>query len=70
MEIVLLIGLTGALGCLALGLGVFVLSKPPPARQGRPAIVSRFPDGIRTAHRGGKGGAQTIVGRCFTRRAV
>ena len=31
METALLIGLTGALGCLALGLGVFVLDKPPPA---------------------------------------
>jgi hypothetical protein len=32
MEIVLLIGITGALGGLALGFGVFVLDKPPPAR--------------------------------------
>jgi hypothetical protein len=31
MGIALLIGLTGALGCLALGIGVFVLGKPPPA---------------------------------------
>jgi hypothetical protein len=30
MGTVLLIGVTGALGCLALGLGVFVLDKPPP----------------------------------------
>jgi hypothetical protein len=37
MEIVLLmIGLPGALGCLALGLGVFVLDKPPPTSVVRP----------------------------------
>lgn len=34
MGTVLLIGITRALGGLALGLGVFVLSKPPPPRQG------------------------------------
>jgi hypothetical protein len=32
METALLIGITGALGYLALGLGVFVLGKPPPSR--------------------------------------
>jgi hypothetical protein len=30
MAIALLIGLTGALGLMALGLGVFVLDKPSP----------------------------------------
>jgi hypothetical protein len=44
MGTALLIGITGALGCLALELGVFVLGKPPPSPARGP-----FPngDGIR-----------------------
>lgn len=33
MGIALLIGITWALGCLALGLGLFVLKKPLPSFQ-------------------------------------
>ena len=34
MGLALLIGITWALGCLALGLGLFVLKKPLPSSQG------------------------------------
>jgi hypothetical protein len=34
MGIVLLIVITGALGCIALGLGICVLGKPPPGGVG------------------------------------
>ena len=32
MAIACLIGITGALGCVALGLGVFILGMHPPGR--------------------------------------
>jgi hypothetical protein len=49
MGTALLIGLTGALGCLALGLGVFVLGQPPAH------LVERKSHG---STRGGAEGAQ------------